>query len=610
MFNDQGAGYFSWVEKALRWVHTNRNSFENPITAVNLSLGTSGTRRPSRVGRRSRTSSPSSKADGIFIAVSAGNSFTTYNTPGLELPGGQPARRARDVGRRQRLAELLQPAAHAGDRRAGTVDSQHGAGLRRQPKRRDRRLGELLRHEHGRRRTWPGPACSSARRCSSSGYTNITEDTIYNHMMATADAFFDAATNLSYKRLNVQSAINALMPTDDYGSTSGTAYNLGTVSGDRSISGLIGTVSDKDFFTFTAGATGTVNLTVSGTHYLEPNVTVTGSTATLEGGSWSFDVVAGQSYTISVETAAGKGIGYYDAALAVEESIEQAPVTVKTIVRGDGLVFSLDSEGWISINGYRLWENTRDFALGNDGTVYWQSVDGPLAHRLSNGTWKLLNHDTTKFAVRSDGTVFSLDSAGWISVNGYRTWENTKDFALTVDGKIYWQATNQSFACRGVDGVWKGLGSDVTKFLVRSDGVVFSLDTDNWVSIDGSRVWENTQDFWLSADGTIYWQGTNSSLARESPADLGRRSVWIRSNSPSATMERCSRCPAMETSASTVCGVGQTSRTSARTMQVAWSSNALTEASIELPIDSLRAAPQRWRAVPSTCKAGNRQGEA
>ncbi|MEX0642366.1 MAG: S8 family serine peptidase, partial [Pirellulales bacterium] len=33
VFNDSGAGYFSWVENALRWVHENRNSFENPITA-------------------------------------------------------------------------------------------------------------------------------------------------------------------------------------------------------------------------------------------------------------------------------------------------------------------------------------------------------------------------------------------------------------------------------------------------------------------------------------------------------------------------------------------------------------------------------------------------
>ena len=40
VFDDQGNGYFNWVEQALRWVHNNRNAFDNPITTVNLSLGT------------------------------------------------------------------------------------------------------------------------------------------------------------------------------------------------------------------------------------------------------------------------------------------------------------------------------------------------------------------------------------------------------------------------------------------------------------------------------------------------------------------------------------------------------------------------------------------
>src|SRR5690606_34978102 len=40
VFNDMGQGQLSWGEQALQWVHNNRNSFENPITTVNLSLGT------------------------------------------------------------------------------------------------------------------------------------------------------------------------------------------------------------------------------------------------------------------------------------------------------------------------------------------------------------------------------------------------------------------------------------------------------------------------------------------------------------------------------------------------------------------------------------------
>ena len=81
VFNDAGAGYFSWVESALQWVHTNRDSFENPITAVNLSLGTEWNSSSIPQWANLEDEFAQLKADGIFIAVSAGNSFTTYDTP-------------------------------------------------------------------------------------------------------------------------------------------------------------------------------------------------------------------------------------------------------------------------------------------------------------------------------------------------------------------------------------------------------------------------------------------------------------------------------------------------------------------------------------------------
>src|SRR5262249_3270568 len=71
VFNDQGAGYFSWVEKALQWVHTNRNSFANPITAVNLSLGTAWNAATAPNWATLEDEFAQLKADGIFISVSA-----------------------------------------------------------------------------------------------------------------------------------------------------------------------------------------------------------------------------------------------------------------------------------------------------------------------------------------------------------------------------------------------------------------------------------------------------------------------------------------------------------------------------------------------------------
>lgn len=39
VFDDQGAGQLDWIESSLQWVIENQNSFDSPITTVNLSVG-------------------------------------------------------------------------------------------------------------------------------------------------------------------------------------------------------------------------------------------------------------------------------------------------------------------------------------------------------------------------------------------------------------------------------------------------------------------------------------------------------------------------------------------------------------------------------------------
>ncbi|MGB7344700.1 MAG: S8 family serine peptidase [Pirellulaceae bacterium] len=39
VFDDAGASELAWIESALQWVHDNQDSFESPITTVNLSVG-------------------------------------------------------------------------------------------------------------------------------------------------------------------------------------------------------------------------------------------------------------------------------------------------------------------------------------------------------------------------------------------------------------------------------------------------------------------------------------------------------------------------------------------------------------------------------------------
>ncbi|MGI9456394.1 MAG: hypothetical protein ACR2NU_07520, partial [Aeoliella sp.] len=150
------------------------------------------------------------------------------------------------------------------------------------------------------------------------GYTNINQDTIYNHMIATADSFFDSETSQNYNRLNLAAAIDALLPSDDYGSTAGTAHGLGTISGDLAISGMISKLDDADYFTFTAGITGTATLSAATTHHLAADWDFGSHSVSQNGSDWVMDVVTGQTYTVGISST--DGLGYYDLDVSLEST--------------------------------------------------------------------------------------------------------------------------------------------------------------------------------------------------------------------------------------------------------------------------------------------------
>src|SRR5690606_33514857 len=71
---------------ALRWVHENRNAFENPITTVNLSLGAKWNAETLPNWATLEDELKLLYDDGIFISVAAGNDFASQQTPGLAYP--------------------------------------------------------------------------------------------------------------------------------------------------------------------------------------------------------------------------------------------------------------------------------------------------------------------------------------------------------------------------------------------------------------------------------------------------------------------------------------------------------------------------------------------
>ena len=151
------------------------------------------------------------------------------------------------------------------------------------------------------------------------GITQITQGTIYDLFRRTADTIFDAATNASYRRLNLQRALDTLVGADDYGSTSASATSLGRLTTTIQVGGTIGRTSDQDFFQFVADKSGKATLSLSGNQQLGANWQQLAG-GRMENGKLILDVVAGQSYTVGM-AGGGQSIGKF----SVDMKLEAAP---------------------------------------------------------------------------------------------------------------------------------------------------------------------------------------------------------------------------------------------------------------------------------------------
>jgi subtilisin family serine protease len=382
VFNDQGDGYFSWVEKALRWVHTNRDAFANPITAVNLSLGTAYNAATVPSWATLEEEFAQLKADGIFIAVSAGNSFTTYNAAGLSYPAASSS---------------VVPVMSVDDSGSLSYFSQRHSRAIAAPGRSIRStVPDYVGNQNGVTDDWAnysGTSMASPYVAGASvlvreamqfvGYANITEDTIYDHMMSTADEVFDAATSQFYKRLNVAAALDALVPEDEFGSTADTAHDLGPIgSASAEASGLIGKRDDADFFRFTATATGTVTLTVDTTHALAPVWTGDGAVSGPDGKVYTINVVAGESYTVGLSSS--DGIGYFD--LTVTAESEFTFVDWGTVAQAQWNDVAVNGESWYCVTAQQAGYFTAEAFIGSSGAVELAWFDATLQEVASSET--------------------------------------------------------------------------------------------------------------------------------------------------------------------------------------------------------------------------------
>lgn len=315
VFDDSGAGRFEWVEEALRWVHANRHAFAHPITTVNLSIGSVWNSDTVPAWSTIEDELAMLESDGIFVAVAAGNSFASYLAPGLSYPAASPhVVPVSSIDNDGSLSYFSQRHARAiaapGRSVLSTVPDYLG----------DRNgLDDDFARFSGTSMAAPYVAAASVllrEAYQFVGVTEVTPGTLSNLMRSTADVIYDAATNQQYCRLNLQRALEAIMPADDYGSSAEAAHRLGTLVDTLSVSGTVAQRGDHDFFCFTAGQSGRVHLTLNVSGALESHWELVGAVASEQTArAVSFDVVAGQTYTIGLGTSGGLGHYTLDARL-------------------------------------------------------------------------------------------------------------------------------------------------------------------------------------------------------------------------------------------------------------------------------------------------------
>ncbi|XZE53998.1 S8 family peptidase [Planctomycetaceae bacterium SH139] len=87
VFDDHGQSSLDWIESALRWVYDNRDSFEHPLTTVNLSLGAT---IPAELADQVQAQFADELADlhaaNIVVVAAAGNQFNSSRADAISFP--------------------------------------------------------------------------------------------------------------------------------------------------------------------------------------------------------------------------------------------------------------------------------------------------------------------------------------------------------------------------------------------------------------------------------------------------------------------------------------------------------------------------------------------
>ncbi len=311
VFTDSGKGEMAWTENALKWVHENRDSFANPITTVNLSLGSAWNSSTVPSWGILEDELAQLQRDGIVVVASAGNSFQQYKAPGLSYPAASPyVIPVSSIDANGQLSDFSQRDARSIAAPGRSIESTvpdyfYGKDG----------VSNDFANSSGTSMAAPYIAGASVlvrEAMELVGIQNITAQSIYEHLKSTANSVWDSLTQQSYRSLDLDRAIESLLPRDAVGDSLSTAQ-LATIQSSWQTDGWINSLSDRDVYRLAPSQSGTVAVQL-GSDYVEDAVFSLWrggqeSTVQATNGLLSFSVVAGESIGLGV--ADGDAIGSY-----------------------------------------------------------------------------------------------------------------------------------------------------------------------------------------------------------------------------------------------------------------------------------------------------------
>ncbi len=334
VFTNNGASANNAVLGALNFIKANQDSFKNPITTFNLSLGDN-----------SHSNTPQSYYESIlselkelnlFAAVAAGNGFIGQTTPGLAYPASSDF--VVPVAAHEKASNDL---INYSQRNEDVIVARGRSVLIYDKDLSDQAGFETFGAASGTSFAAPqvaGAAIQLRELMEIVGRENVDQDMIYQHMRQTANPIYDPITDTTYLQLNMVNAVNALMPVDDYGNDALHATQLGEMSGHFSLTGFISATFnhdlenngkvigvnhyDIDYFNFVAGFDG--ELILNALSVGVSNITLSwlyDGAAVINNQSIAINVVAGNDYSLGISSLSG--MGHYEIIASYTQNLFQ-----------------------------------------------------------------------------------------------------------------------------------------------------------------------------------------------------------------------------------------------------------------------------------------------